>query len=559
MTIHRPIALTVFVGATLLHAYAALAQFTQQGPKLVGNDYVGQPLQGTSVSLSADGNTALIGGSHDRPQSNTGGAVWVWTRSAGVWTQQGPKLASAGSGGQGFSVSLSADGNTALVGAPFTGTAGAALVWTRSGGIWTQQGPTLVGSGSIGGSVQGWSVALSADGNTAIVGGINDNGNTGAAWIFVRSGGVWTQQGSKLVGSGAVGQASQGAFVALSADGNTALIGGGFDNGGIGAAWVWTRTAGLWTQQGNKLVASDAVGSALQGASVALSADGNNAMIGGYQDNNNVGAAWVWARSGGVWSQQGTKLVASSGVFGKAQQGSSVSLSSDGNTAVVGGPLNNSGIGAAWIWTRETGVWTERGRAFGVDFVDGPAEGAAVSVSGDGKTALVGGPVDHQLVGAAWVFPIVASDLSIVKTLNGGPLAAAGGNLNYTITVLNTGLGTATGIVVTDILPAGTTFVSATPSLGSCTGTATVSCALPVLATGATATINLVVKSSSSPGTVTNTATVTAKQVDANPANNSSTLTITTVDPFLVPAASAWSLIALLGMLALLGVLANRS
>src|SRR5262249_35601801 len=82
----------------------------------------------------------------------------------------------------------------------------AAWVFTRSGGVWSQQGGTLVGTGAVGSAAhQGWSVALSADGNTALVGGRLDNFNAGATWVFTRSGGVWSQQGSKLVGTGAVG------------------------------------------------------------------------------------------------------------------------------------------------------------------------------------------------------------------------------------------------------------------------------------------------------------------------------------------------------------------
>jgi hypothetical protein len=120
------------------------------------------------------------------------------------------------------------------------------------------------------------SVALSADGNTAIVGGPCDGGSSGgcgtnipgvgAAWVYTRSGGVWTQQGPKLVGTGAVGQAGQGSGVALSADGNTAIVGGYGDNSNTGAAWVYTRSGGVWTQQGPKLVANDAVGSANGGS-----------------------------------------------------------------------------------------------------------------------------------------------------------------------------------------------------------------------------------------------------------------------------------------------------
>jgi hypothetical protein len=249
------------------------------------------------------------------------------------------------------------------VGGPADQDAGAAWVYTRSNGVWTQQGSKLVGTGAVTPAVQGWSVALSGDGNTAIVGGYQDN-SAGAAWVYTRSNGVWTQQGSKLVGTGAVGNATQGRSVALSTDGNTAIVGGPDDtsNAGAdtGAAWVYTRSNGVWTQQGSKLVGTDAVTPAGQGWSVALSGDGNTAIVGGYQDNLTIGAAWVYTRSNGVWTQQGSKLVGS-GAVGSAYQGYSVSLSADGNTAFVGGYVDNSGIGAAWVYTRSNGVWTQQG------------------------------------------------------------------------------------------------------------------------------------------------------------------------------------------------------
>ncbi|MBI3556644.1 MAG: IPT/TIG domain-containing protein [Deltaproteobacteria bacterium] len=128
---------------------------------------------------------------------------------------------------------------------------------TATGAPATQQGAKLVGAGGVGTMQQGYAVSLSADGNTALIGGPNDNTNIGAAWVFTRSGGVWTQQGAKLVGTGAVGAAAQGYAVSLNADGNTALIGGGGDNGGVGAAWVFTRSGGVWTQQGAKLVGTE--------------------------------------------------------------------------------------------------------------------------------------------------------------------------------------------------------------------------------------------------------------------------------------------------------------
>jgi hypothetical protein len=90
-------------------------------------------------------------------------------------------------------------------------------VHTRSGGVWTQQGSKLVGAGAVGQAGQGFSVALSANGNAVIVGRFGDNSYTGVAWVFGRNGTVWTQQGNKLVGTGAVERATQGVSVALSA------------------------------------------------------------------------------------------------------------------------------------------------------------------------------------------------------------------------------------------------------------------------------------------------------------------------------------------------------
>jgi len=102
---------------------------------------------------------------------------------------------------------------------------------------------------------------------------------------------VWSQQGAKLVGTDAVGGARQGFSVSVSADGNTAVVGGW---AGAGAAWVYTRSGGVWSQQGAKLVGTGAVGAAGQGWSVAVSADGNTAVVGGYGDDSDAGAAWVF-------------------------------------------------------------------------------------------------------------------------------------------------------------------------------------------------------------------------------------------------------------------------
>jgi hypothetical protein len=389
-----------------ISSYAALADFIQQGSKLVGTRADGKALQGMSVALSGDGNTAVVGGYAD---SSLSGAAWIYTRSGEVWTQQGDKLVGTeprGVGNQGFAVALSADGNTALIGGYGDDNfAGATWVYTRTGDVWSQQGDKLWGTGAGRARTQeGISVALSADGNTALVGGYGADKFAGAAWIFTRSGGVWTQQGGKLVGKEAVGWARQGWSVALSADGNTAIVGGYSDDEGAGAAWVFTRSGGAWTQQGSKLVGTGASGAALQGMSVALSADGNTAIVGGLGDNGNVGAAWVFTRSGEVWTQQGAKLVGS-GAIGEAKQGQSVSLSADGNTAAVGGYGDNNFAGAVWIYSRSGGTWTQLGsKLIGSGAIGEAKQGRSVAVSSAGDTVISGGFGDDSTAGAAWVF-----------------------------------------------------------------------------------------------------------------------------------------------------------
>jgi hypothetical protein len=289
----------VLVAVVCTLASSADAQFQQQGDKLIGSGAIGGAQQGRAVALSADGKTAVVTGPGD---NNSAGAVWVYTRADGVWSQQGGKLVAADAAGLfpglGLSVALSADGSTVIVGGPNdTGASGAAWVFTRANGVWTQQGPKLFGTGAKGNAYQGVAVGLAADGNTAIVGGSFDNNTVGAAWVFTRANGVWTQQGPKLVGAGANGNAYQGTAVALTGDGNTAILGGNVDRP-AGAAWVFTRTNGVWTQQGPKLVGG--------GVSVALSADGNTAISGSLEV---TGGAFVFTRTNDIWTQQGPELV----------------------------------------------------------------------------------------------------------------------------------------------------------------------------------------------------------------------------------------------------------
>jgi hypothetical protein len=183
------------------------------------------------VALSADGNTAVVG-----QQVN---GAWVFTRSVGLWTQQAhlqitglSEDAYNGAGAQGYAVAIAGDANTIAVGAPFDNKiAGATAVFTRTGNQWAQQGPKLVGTAASGASGQGNALALSADGNSLLVGAPFDtpaNGTGfGAVWFFTRSGGVWSQQGGKVQAAElSLTPEEFGWAVALSGDGDTAVIGG---------------------------------------------------------------------------------------------------------------------------------------------------------------------------------------------------------------------------------------------------------------------------------------------------------------------------------------------
>lgn len=395
---------------------------TQQGGKLVGTvsvvDYNTSTTpegQGYAVAISANGNTAIVGGNLD---STNIGAAWIYTRNGSTWAQQGFKLASPviteTSPQFGSSVALSADGNTAIIGGPNDSSGvGAAWIFTRSGSTWTYQ-TKLVGNDASNGSLpaEGTSVALSGDGNTAIVGGYGDSSYIGAAWIFNRSSsGVWTQNGNKLVGTGSMGAAQQGYAVAMSADGKTALVGGSDDNNNLGATWVFRNNGAGWAQQAKLFDATTS--NSNQGSAVALSADGNTAMVGGPFNNSQQGAAWIYTYSGSAWSQQ-TKLIGTGG-SGVEQQGYSVALSADGNTALSGGFYDNNGIGAVWTFTRSGSTWTQPvNKLIGTNGTGTPYIGNAVALSEDGTTAMLGGNNDSSGRGAAWVFvnnpvPIIAS------------------------------------------------------------------------------------------------------------------------------------------------------
>jgi hypothetical protein len=320
-------------------------------------------------------------------------------------------------------VALSADGATAAIAGTGDDGAGATWIFTRTGSTWTQAAK-LTPTDASGQPAFGVRLALSDDGATLLVGGNQDAGGAGAAWVFVRTGSSWTQLSPKLSANDEQGAAGFGIRVALAGDGRTALIGGWTDDGGVGAAWIFTRSGSTWTQQGAKLTARDERGPGAFGGGVALSANGDTAIVGGEHDNNDFGAAWVFTRNGTTWHQHGSKLTGT-GEAGNGYFGKNVALSANGKLALIAGHVDNAETGAAWVFTRTGKAWTQQGsKLTGSGEIGAGAFGFKLALSADGNTALVGGTDDNQSVGAVWAFANPADPSRFVATAaNGTPIS----------------------------------------------------------------------------------------------------------------------------------------
>ena len=136
-------------------------------------------------------------------------------------------------------------------------------------------GGAIAGGDEIGDATFGRSVALSGNGETALVGGPADDEGKGAAWAFERAGEQWLSDGSKLTGAGESGEGHFGAAVALSGDGGTAVVGAAEDHEGRGGAWVFAQSGAGFPQQGPELTSGDE-DEDLFGYGVAISPDGNS-------------------------------------------------------------------------------------------------------------------------------------------------------------------------------------------------------------------------------------------------------------------------------------------
>lgn len=254
------------------------------------------------------------------------------------------------------------------------------------------------------GSWLGTSVALSKDGGTVLVGAPGMDGKRGAAWVFTGRGSSWSS--FKLIPLRAVGKAQFGTSVALSEDGRVALVGAPYDRSETGAAWIYRRSGPGWI--GQKLTPGDVSALARFGASVALSANGRNVLVGGPREGGRLtgGAAWWFMQAGTTWRQIGTKL------RGAGEFGASMDMLPDASSFLIGAPSWKGGV--AWHYTNRPWAGPTRPRdqveAFGQKWfvkkltAAGGRFGESVAL-GD-RSALVGAPRTDGGKGAAWSFEV---------------------------------------------------------------------------------------------------------------------------------------------------------
>ncbi len=444
---------------------------------------------GGGVAMSGDGNTIAVGAPHESSSARgvngngnnndlySSGAVYVYTRTGGGWTQQAYlKAATPGQSDHfGYVVSLSRDGNTLAVSAFWEGggsrgingnqaddsipQSGAVYIFTRAAGRWSQQaylkasnaGEAGEGDNFGDGDQFGFSVTLSDDGNTVAVGATSEdsgatgiNGNqadnmaqsAGAVYVCARTGASWAQQAYVKPSNTRNGH-QFGYAVSLSADGN-ALAVGSYDEGGgarvvdgpqeqtrngSGAVYIFARTGGAWAQR-HYLKPSNVEAGDSFGASVSLSDDGNTLLAGSLDsdclrpgiihgvteecsteraEDNSSGTAYVFVRSGTTWSQQA--FFKPSVIHRNDWFGARLALSGDGNTAVIGAALEDSvaqGIngrqddtsaieaGAVYYFTRTGATWAQRAYVKGSNTQAFDEFGSSVAVSRDGQTFAAG-------------------------------------------------------------------------------------------------------------------------------------------------------------------------
>jgi hypothetical protein len=357
---------------------------------------------GWGISISGD--TAVFGAPG---ASKRQGRAYVFARVDGVWTEQMKLTASDGAADDNFGTSVAISNDLVVVGAPgSTDSRGAAYVFILNQGVWTEQGKLTAADGELDDRL-GESAAIESE--TALVGAPGVNGSSGAVYVFARIEDQWSERIKLEVPADE--PEYFGKSVAL--QGDTMAIGAPYaassDAPYQGAAYIFSRTGDVWSEQA-RLLASD--GAAYDQFGWALDVSDTTLLIGAREGNELRGAAYVFTHDAEAWIEEAEFTVPET--FPGSQFGHSVALSGDRALVGLGRQvvLGNSARGAAYIFNKSAGNWSQRATLTAADGGSNDQFGFALSLSGD--SALVGVPEaeDH---GAADVFAFddtLTADLS---------------------------------------------------------------------------------------------------------------------------------------------------
>mgnify|MGYP003630982979 FL=1 len=374
--------------------FIMFAQWTQ-----IGNDIDGEAINdqsGYAISLSADGNTVVIGAPFNDANGSASGHVRIYENSANVWQQKGNDIDGINAGDAfGFSVSISADSNTIAVGVPDSNingfSSGNAKVFQFQGNDWIQVGDDIVGKNTFNNS--GYSVSLSDDGNRVAIGApdavivTNVGRNYGHVRIYELQSDAWVQIGSDIEGENP--EDNSGFSVSLNQDGSIVAIGAPNNNDavqGAGQVRVYALETDTWM-----LVGADIDGVALNdkfGGAVSLNNQGNILAVGAL-DHAGIGQVRVFENLANTWTQIGSAI---DGESVSDDFGISVSLNATGTILAVGAIYNSGFIldaGHTRVYKNQSGNWQQID-----DDIDGEAlqdrSGISVSLSADGSIVAIG-------------------------------------------------------------------------------------------------------------------------------------------------------------------------
>jgi hypothetical protein len=371
------------------------------------------------ISTAIDGNIAVVGAFQNDVNTPGCGAAYIYELSGSQWLQRQKLTPFDGSPGDNFGRSVAVESNTIVVGSYYADNAepntGAAYVFTRSGALWTQQQKLFASDAN---AEDRFGVSVSVKDNLIVVGAYGDDGQAGSAYVFTRAGSVWSEQ-LKLTASDRAQDDLFGNAVAT--DGNVIFVGAykKDDTGSVyvkddaGSVYVFDRQGTTWVE-GDILHASDSNQWDHFGCSVAL--DGNLAAIGAYECDINgfsdTGAAYVFTKTGSAWVEQ-QKLADTIDPNGSEDFGRAVAVA---NGSIFAGCVNDSvngeKTGSVFEFVRAGDAWVQHDRLTAAEGGQGDEFGCSVSACG--QHLIVGAScadVNGANSGSAYIFAALPGDI----------------------------------------------------------------------------------------------------------------------------------------------------